>query len=212
MSAWGSILGGVNFMIHAAGWLEGGLTASYEKYILDIEMLHILAEVMQPLAADDPALAFEAIARCSRVATFLAPPTPWSATATRSDAAGLRLAQLRQLDRAMAPSTATERANGIWKTDPRRLRAAATRPRPGRRARRLHRPPHPRRRRATGVVSLLSGAAVYAALAARCRSIAALRKLAIQWATMPESASRASSDSFARSIIGAATIGFSRTS
>jgi trimethylamine--corrinoid protein Co-methyltransferase len=33
MSAWGSILGGVNVMVHAAGWLEGGLTGSMEKFI-----------------------------------------------------------------------------------------------------------------------------------------------------------------------------------
>lgn len=62
MSAWGSILGGVNMMIHSAGWLEGGLTASMEKYILDIEMLQTFAEIFQPLNSTDAELAFEAIA------------------------------------------------------------------------------------------------------------------------------------------------------
>lgn len=62
MSAWGSVLGGVNMMLHAAGWLEGGLTASMEKYILDIEMLQIFAEIFQPLNSSDAELAFEAIA------------------------------------------------------------------------------------------------------------------------------------------------------
>ena len=47
MSAWGSILGGVNMMVHAAGWLEGGLTGSMEKYILDIEMLQTFAEIFR---------------------------------------------------------------------------------------------------------------------------------------------------------------------
>jgi len=51
-SAWGAILGGVNVMIHAAGWLESGLSASLEKYILDIEMLQILAEVMNSAELD----------------------------------------------------------------------------------------------------------------------------------------------------------------
>ena len=62
MSAWGSVLGGVNMMVHAAGWLEGGLTGSLEKFILDIEMLQTFAEIFDPLNSDDAELAFEAIA------------------------------------------------------------------------------------------------------------------------------------------------------
>mgnify|MGYP001247761458 CR=1 FL=1 len=62
MSAWGSILGGVNMMVHAAGWLEGGLTASMEKFILDIEALQIFAEIFKPLNSSDDELAFDAIA------------------------------------------------------------------------------------------------------------------------------------------------------
>ncbi len=62
MSAWGALLGGVNLMLHAAGWLEGGLTASYEKFMLDIEMLQLLAETLQPLPCDEPDLAWDALA------------------------------------------------------------------------------------------------------------------------------------------------------
>ena len=36
MSTWGAVLGGANLIYHAAGWLEGGLTASYEKLVLDV--------------------------------------------------------------------------------------------------------------------------------------------------------------------------------
>ena len=50
MSLWGALLGGCNFILHAAGWLEGGLTASFEKFILDIEMLQMFAEIFQPVA------------------------------------------------------------------------------------------------------------------------------------------------------------------
>ena len=35
----GSIIGGAHLLIHSAGWMHGGLTASYEKLILDGEML-----------------------------------------------------------------------------------------------------------------------------------------------------------------------------
>ena len=40
-----ALLGGVNFMLHAAGWLEGGLVSSFEKFILDADQLGILHSV-----------------------------------------------------------------------------------------------------------------------------------------------------------------------
>ncbi|MGH7735138.1 MAG: trimethylamine methyltransferase family protein, partial [Gemmatimonadales bacterium] len=49
MSLWGALMGGCNMLIHGAGWLEGGLTASLEKFILDIEMLQMFAELFQPV-------------------------------------------------------------------------------------------------------------------------------------------------------------------
>ena len=62
MSLWGALMGGANFMLHAAGWLEGGLTTSYEKFILDIEMLQMFAESFQPVGATPADLALEAVA------------------------------------------------------------------------------------------------------------------------------------------------------
>src|SRR5258708_34630232 len=62
MSLWGSLLGGCNSVLHAAGWLESGLTTSYEKFILDIEMLQMFAEVFQPVGAAPADLALEAVA------------------------------------------------------------------------------------------------------------------------------------------------------
>ncbi len=62
MSLWGAFMGGCNFMLQAAGWLEGGLSSSYEKFILDVEMLQMMAEVFQPVGADAPDFALEAIA------------------------------------------------------------------------------------------------------------------------------------------------------
>ena len=43
MSTWGAILGGCHILMHGAGWLEGGLSASYEKFIIDIEILRMMA-------------------------------------------------------------------------------------------------------------------------------------------------------------------------
>jgi trimethylamine---corrinoid protein Co-methyltransferase len=42
-SLWAAIMGGGNFIIHAAGWMEGGLVASYEKFALDIDLLQMRA-------------------------------------------------------------------------------------------------------------------------------------------------------------------------
>ena len=49
-------------VVHAAGWQEGGLTASVEKFVLDVEMLEIVAESMQPLVVDDAELALDSLA------------------------------------------------------------------------------------------------------------------------------------------------------
>jgi len=115
MSAWGSILGGVNMMVHAAGWLEGGLTGSMEKFILDIEMLQTFAEIFEPLASDDAELAYDAIAAVEpgshffgcehtmeRYQTAFYEPlvSDWSNFGQWTDNGSL---------------TATQRANGIWK-------------------------------------------------------------------------------------------------
>jgi trimethylamine--corrinoid protein Co-methyltransferase len=72
MSLWGALLGGCNFILHAAGWLEGGLTVSYEKFVLDVEMLQMFAEVFQPVAASPDDLAVEAIAEAGIGGHFFA--------------------------------------------------------------------------------------------------------------------------------------------
>ncbi len=61
MNTYGAFLGGANWIMHAAGWQEGGLSASYEKFIVDIEMCRMLAEVCQPVKVDDDELALDAI-------------------------------------------------------------------------------------------------------------------------------------------------------
>ena len=61
MSLWGAILGHGNLIYHAAGWQEGGLTASFEKLILDVEMLQLMIEFLKPIVVDDKELGFDAI-------------------------------------------------------------------------------------------------------------------------------------------------------
>lgn len=60
-SLWGAINGGMNMLMHGAGWLEGGLCCSYEKTIMDIDLLQMVSEFLQPLPTTDDDLALDAI-------------------------------------------------------------------------------------------------------------------------------------------------------
>jgi trimethylamine--corrinoid protein Co-methyltransferase len=117
MSLWGALLGGCNFVLHAAGWLESGLTTSYEKFILDIEMLQMFAEVFQPVGATPADLALEAVAEvgagghffgCAHTmeryrSAFYAPlVSDWRNAGQWADDGA---------------KTATERATGIWQSE-----------------------------------------------------------------------------------------------
>ena len=62
MSLWGAVLGGGNLVYHGAGWQEGGLTASYEKLVMDVEMIQHMMEFMTPIAVDEASLGFDALA------------------------------------------------------------------------------------------------------------------------------------------------------
>jgi len=60
-SLWGCVSGGVNIVYHAAGWLEGGLCASYEKFVMDCETLQQMMVYMRPVPVTEDDLAVEAI-------------------------------------------------------------------------------------------------------------------------------------------------------
>ncbi len=63
-SLWSAVQSGVNLVYHAAGWLEGGLIASYEKFVMDCEVLQQIQRYFDPVLTDagPEALAVEAIA------------------------------------------------------------------------------------------------------------------------------------------------------
>jgi trimethylamine---corrinoid protein Co-methyltransferase len=61
MSVWAALMGHANVVYHGAGWMEGGLTASFEKVVLDVELLQMMAEVLAPVVVDEDALGFDAV-------------------------------------------------------------------------------------------------------------------------------------------------------
>jgi len=58
---WACALGGANLVYHGAGWLEGGLQASYEKVIMDVELAQEMIETCSPVHVNAETLALEAV-------------------------------------------------------------------------------------------------------------------------------------------------------
>ncbi|MEZ5675282.1 trimethylamine---corrinoid protein Co-methyltransferase [Thalassovita litoralis] len=55
------LMSGVNFMLHACGWLEGGLVSSYEKFVMDADQLGTLHKMAAGIPVDENAQAMDAI-------------------------------------------------------------------------------------------------------------------------------------------------------
>ena len=74
MSLWGTYLSGCDLVLHAAGWLEGGLTCSYEKFALDLEVLRMFESLRAGLDVGAEELALETIREEGPGAIFFAAP------------------------------------------------------------------------------------------------------------------------------------------
>lgn len=72
MALWGALLAQATVTVHAAGWLEGGLTFGYEKFIVDLEGVQTIADLAHAAPQDEAALAFEAIAEVQPGGHFFA--------------------------------------------------------------------------------------------------------------------------------------------
>lgn len=59
LGLWGCLMAGATVMIHSAGWLEGGLSVSYEKIITDVEVLNMIAELCAGAQAGVDEIGFE---------------------------------------------------------------------------------------------------------------------------------------------------------
>ncbi len=115
MSLWGCMLGQVNLVMHGLGWLEGGLCASYEKVILDAEMIQMLQAFLKPMEVSTDSLAKGAIDEVGPGSHFFASPH----TMARYEDAFYSplLSDWRNFEnwRDNGSIDATQRANRIWK-------------------------------------------------------------------------------------------------
>jgi trimethylamine--corrinoid protein Co-methyltransferase len=72
MALWATFLGGADMVMHAAGWLEGGLVTSFEKLALDLELLRMFDWLAAGIDVDDEHVALDAIREVGPGGMFLA--------------------------------------------------------------------------------------------------------------------------------------------
>ncbi len=66
-----ALLSGANFVLHAAGWLEGGLTMGYEKFIQDADRCGMMAKMMRGLSLEAEDFALDAYRETAHGQHFL---------------------------------------------------------------------------------------------------------------------------------------------
>src|SRR6202034_662361 len=110
-----AILSHSHLINHAAGWLEGGLSASLEKIVVDAELLRNWAEILKPVSFSDDDLAVDAIKDTAAGGHFFG----LAHTLARYETAFYRplLSDWSNFEnwRDAGSRNATERATGIWK-------------------------------------------------------------------------------------------------
>ncbi|HEY3784052.1 MAG TPA: trimethylamine methyltransferase family protein [Steroidobacteraceae bacterium] len=115
MALWGAVLGHGNLIYHAAGWQEGGLTASFEKLILDVEMLQMMMEWLRPITVDEAELGFEAIKGVRTGGHFFGEPHTMQRYEHAFYQPLLSNWQNHESWQLAGAQDATQRATGIWK-------------------------------------------------------------------------------------------------
>jgi trimethylamine--corrinoid protein Co-methyltransferase len=115
MSLWACLLGHVNLIKHGHGWIEGGLCASYEKIILDAEMIQMMQAFLEPAKVDEDTLGVSAIAEVGPASHFFGA----TQTIERYETAFYTplLSDWRNFEtwRDDGSLDTTQRANKIWK-------------------------------------------------------------------------------------------------
>lgn len=117
MGLWGGMMGHATANIHAAGWLEGGLTFGYEKFINDVEALQILSELCVKPSSAEAEIGFDAIAEVAPSGHFFAAAHTMRRYSTAFYAP--LVADLSNFGtwEAAGAQTADQRATAIWQAN-----------------------------------------------------------------------------------------------
>jgi trimethylamine--corrinoid protein Co-methyltransferase len=110
-----TVLAGVNFVLHAAGWLEGGLAIGYEKLVLDADQCGMMQVFAQGIDLSENGQALDAIRSNEPGTHYLGSPHTLANFETafyRSELADNNSFEQWQEDGSL---DAAQRANGVWK-------------------------------------------------------------------------------------------------
>jgi trimethylamine--corrinoid protein Co-methyltransferase len=116
MALWGALMGGAHLLEHAAGWLHGGLTASFEKLVLDAELLMMMDAYFAPIDTSPEALALEAIREAGPGGHFFGTGHTMARYETAFHAPLLSNWDNYPTWRERGGIDARARANAVWKT------------------------------------------------------------------------------------------------
>lgn len=114
-SLWGAIMGGGNVIQHAAGWMEGGLVASYEKFALDVDLLQMVQEFLKPVLVNDEEMAFSAMREVGPGGHFFGAHHTLERYATAFYQPLISDWRNFQSWQASGSPTAEKKANALWK-------------------------------------------------------------------------------------------------
>ena len=110
-----SALAGVNFMLHTAGWLEGGLSMGYEKFVMDADQANMLSVLLAGIDLSENGQAMDALREVGPGKHFLGSAHTQANFETafyRSTIADNNSFEQWELE---GSQDAAQRANGLWK-------------------------------------------------------------------------------------------------
>jgi len=110
-----ALMGGVNLMLHAAGWLEGGLAMGYEKFVIDADQCGLADKLVQGVDLSENGQAMDAIREVGPGQHFLGTAhtlANFETAFARSDVANNDSFEQWEEEGSL---DAAQRANGIWK-------------------------------------------------------------------------------------------------
>ncbi|MFQ5784843.1 MAG: trimethylamine methyltransferase family protein [Alphaproteobacteria bacterium] len=110
-----TVLAGVNFVLHAAGWLEGGLASSYEKFVMDADQIGMMQVLAKGVDLSDNGQAFDAIREVGPGSHYLGcahTQANFETAFYRSSIADNNSVEQWQAEGAL---DAAQRANVLWK-------------------------------------------------------------------------------------------------
>ncbi|MEM7376733.1 MAG: trimethylamine methyltransferase family protein [Pseudomonadota bacterium] len=111
---WATLLSGSHQVWHAAGWLEGGLTLSYEKFVLDLDHCGAMMTLLQGVQLDDDSFAREAYREAGPGDTFLSTAHTLRHCATANFEPAIPEPGAFETWREQGAPTADERATATW--------------------------------------------------------------------------------------------------